>query len=182
MTMKTQIALLVVALLALFSGCMNMPTPVSQITPSYISGLRYEDFDCSRLAAEMDSLARRENQLVIAQEQRIKTSEIQAFWWGYGQGDGIEASELANVRGEKEAMRRAMERKRCEEGIPSTAQDHILPSSTEEKTVKPAGVLQEQQFGKTPDERLEELKRLKDKNLITDEEYENKRKQILEGL
>ena len=91
-----------------------MPTPPSQITGSYTSGLRYESFDCSRLATELDSLARRENQLVIAQEQRIKTSEAQAFWRGYGQGDGIEASELANVRGEKEAVRKAMEVKGCQ--------------------------------------------------------------------
>ena len=95
-------------------GCMNMPTPSSQITGSYTSGLRYEDFDCSRLAVELDSLARRENQLVIAQEQRIKTSQTQAFWWGFGQGDGIEASELANVRGEKEVIRKAMETKKCQ--------------------------------------------------------------------
>jgi hypothetical protein len=92
---------------------MNMPTPPSQITGSYTSGLRYESFDCSRLAAEVNSLARRENQLVAAQEQRYKTSETQAFWWGFGQGDGIEASELANVRGEKEAVRSAIEVKGC---------------------------------------------------------------------
>jgi len=98
---------------AFLAGCMNMPTPTSQITGSYTSGLKYESFDCSRLAVELDSLARRENQLVIAQEQRIKTSKTQAFWWGYGQGDGIEASELANVRGEKEAVRKAMEAKDC---------------------------------------------------------------------
>jgi len=59
------------------------------------------------------SLARRENQLVAAQNQRIKTSETQAFWYGYGQGDGIEASELANVRGEREAVRNAMDTKVC---------------------------------------------------------------------
>lgn len=99
---------------AFLAGCLNMPTPPSQITGSYTSGLKYESFDCSRLAAELDSLARRENQLVIAQEQRIKTSQTQAFWWGFGQGDGIEASELANVRGEKEAVRKAMEAKGCE--------------------------------------------------------------------
>lgn len=58
-------------------------------------------------------MQRRENQLVVAQEQRIKTSQVQAFWWGMGQGDGIEASELANVRGEKEAVRTAMEGKGC---------------------------------------------------------------------
>jgi hypothetical protein len=106
------IALVVITFTAL-TGCMNMPTPTSQITGSYVSGLKYENFDCERLAVEMDSLTRRENQLVTAQEQRIKTSQVQAFWWGFGQGDGIEASELANVRGEKEAVRRAMEAKGC---------------------------------------------------------------------
>jgi len=104
---------LAVVLLVALVGCMNMPTPTSQITGSYTSGLRYEDFDCARLSVELNSLARRENQLVIAQEQRIKTSKMQAFWWGFGQGDGIEASELANVRGEKEAVRRAMNVKGC---------------------------------------------------------------------
>jgi hypothetical protein len=94
-----------------------MPTPPSQITGSYTSGLRYEDFDCQKLSTELDSLARRENQLVIAQEQRIKTSQTQAFWWGFGQGDGIEASELANVRGEKEVVRKTMDTKKCNQAI-----------------------------------------------------------------
>lgn len=103
---------LIFAVLSL-AGCFNMPTPSGQITGSYTSGLKYEEYPCSRLAVELDSLARRENQLVLAQEQRIKTSNIQAFWLGYGQGDGIEASELANVRGEKEAVRTAMAAKSC---------------------------------------------------------------------
>lgn len=104
---------LVVVTPVLLAGCLNMPTPPSQITGAYTSGQKYETFDCSRLSVETDSLARRENQLVIAQEQRIKTSQTQAFWWGVGQGDGVEASELANVRGEKEAVRTAMAAKRC---------------------------------------------------------------------
>ena len=118
MNKKHILILLVLIPLIIISGCMNMPTPVSQITGSYTSGLRYEDFDCSRLSIELNSLARRENQLAIAQEQRIKTSQTQAFWWGFGQGDGIEASELANVRGEKEAVRKAMEKKGCQ--LPTT--------------------------------------------------------------
>jgi len=101
----------------LLSGCFNMPTPASQITGSYSSGLKYEEYPCQRLAVELESLARRENQLVVAQEQRIKSSSVQAFWLGFGQGDGIEASELANVRGEKETVRKAMEIKQC--GKPS---------------------------------------------------------------
>ena len=99
---------------ALIAGCTNMPTAPSQITGSYTSGLEYEKYDCSLLAKELSALARRENQLVIAQEQRIKTSQTQAFWFGYGQGDGLEASELANVKGEKEAVRKAMSIKDCE--------------------------------------------------------------------
>jgi hypothetical protein len=95
------------------ASCANMPTPASQITGSYTSSLNYEGFNCSKLSAEISSLARRENQLVIAQEQRIKTSQLQAFWWGFGTGDGIEASELANVRGAKEAVRSAVDAKGC---------------------------------------------------------------------
>jgi len=96
------------------SGCMNMPTPASQITGSYTSEIMYENYDCHKLGVEMSSLARRENQLTIAQEQRVKSSQAQAFWWGVGQGDGVEASELASVRGEKEAVRTAMESKGCD--------------------------------------------------------------------
>ncbi len=88
-----------------------MPTATSQITGAYTSGIKYEGHTCSTLAKEIASLARRENQLGIAQKQRIKTSRMQAFWHGYGQGDGIEASELANVRGEKEAVRFEIETK-----------------------------------------------------------------------
>lgn len=114
--MKKELKLVLLALILLtILGCANMPTPPSQITGAYISGLRYEDFDCRKLAVEFDSLSRRENQLVIAQEQRIKTSQVQAFWWGFGLGDGIEASELANVKGEKEAVRKAMETKGCQQ-------------------------------------------------------------------
>lgn len=104
--------LLMAASLAL-SGCMNMPTPPSQITSAYTSNLKYDQFTCEQLSAELNSLARRENQLTIAQEQRIKTSKVQAFWYGYGQGDGVEAAELANVRGEHEAVRKAIETKGC---------------------------------------------------------------------
>lgn len=95
------------------TACANMTTPSSQITSAYTSSLPYEKLSCDKLAIEMNSLARRENQLVVAQEQRVKTSQMQAFWWGFGQGDGIEASELANVRGEKEAVRRVFEMKEC---------------------------------------------------------------------
>ena len=95
------------------AGCPNMPTQTSQITGAYVNSLKYEGIDCPRLSVEYDSITRRESQLAIAQEQRVKTSKVQAFWYGFGQGDGIEAAELANVRGEREAVRKAMDAKGC---------------------------------------------------------------------
>jgi len=102
-----------IACAMLLAGCLNMPTPESQITGAYVSTLNYEQFECARLFAEQDSLSRRESELAAAQKQRVKTSQMQAFWWGFGQGDGVEATELARVRGEQEAVRKAIETKNC---------------------------------------------------------------------
>lgn len=95
------------------TSCMNMPTPTSQITGSPTTGIEYKSLSCSKLSREMDALIRRENQLVIAQEQRIKTSQMQAIWHGFGQGDGVEASQLAEVRGSKESLMSVMADKNC---------------------------------------------------------------------
>lgn len=111
MKRKSHIALAIAT--AGLAGCLNMPTQTSQITGAYVNSLKYEGIDCPRLSVEYDSITRRESQLAIAQEQRVKTSKVQAFWYGFGQGDGIEAAELANVRGEREAVRKAMDAKRC---------------------------------------------------------------------
>jgi hypothetical protein len=100
--------------ISMLGGCaINMPTPASQITGAYVSPLKYEPYDCVALANEISSLSRRENSLVAAQGQRIKTSETQVLWTGYGMGDGVEAAELANVRGEREAVLTAMGKKSC---------------------------------------------------------------------
>lgn len=117
--MRSKQALTIAASCAILAGCMNLPTQSSQITGAYVSSLKYEEFSCERLTAEADSLSRRESQLVIAQDQRLKSGKVQAFWLGYGQGDGIEASELANVRGEREAVRKAMDVKQCSGAAPS---------------------------------------------------------------
>lgn len=113
MNIKSIILPVLLASATIATGCANMPTPPSQITGSYTSELKYKPYDCSHLAIEQKSLIRRESQLVVAQEQRIDTSEIQAFWLGYGLGDGIEASELAIIRGEMEVVKKEIEIKKC---------------------------------------------------------------------
>lgn len=90
-------------------GCFNLPSDPAQITGIHVSDQKYSRYDCNELAVEMNSLARRENLLIVAQEQRRSSSKFQAFWTGFGNGDGIEAAELASVRGELEAIRRSTE-------------------------------------------------------------------------
>ena len=101
------------SLIIILSSCANMPTRSNQITGSYTSGIKYEDYSISRLEVELEALTKRESDLVVAQDQRLKSSQVQAFWWGFGNGDGIEAAELARVRGEKQAVIKAIELKRA---------------------------------------------------------------------
>ncbi len=110
--MKARTIYAIVAL-PLLAGCFNLATRPEQITGSYSSPLKYTSYECKALAVESASLARRENQLRTAQEHRRKSDKVQAFWLGFGTGDGIEASELANVRGDSEAVRQAMSLKGC---------------------------------------------------------------------
>ncbi len=105
--------LLTIFSVASLGGCMNMPTPPEQITGSYVSSVKYEGFDCKKLRNELSELSSREDVLVLAQERRINTGNIQAFWVGFGNGDGIEAFELASVRGERAAARKSLLRNEC---------------------------------------------------------------------
>ena len=114
--MRTQFfALLLAAVSSLFVSCsVNAPTPSSQITASPVSELKYADFTCASLTAALESLAQRSLDLTRAQEQRIKSSEVQGTILGVGQGDGAEASELSKVRGEQAAASKVFNAKRCE--------------------------------------------------------------------
>ena len=112
MIMKYIQSIIVLLIPVIFNSCANMPTRSNQITGSYTSGIKYEDYTISRLEVELEALNKRESDLVLAQDQRVKSSQVQAFWWGFGNGDGIEAAELARVRGEKDAVTKAIEIKR----------------------------------------------------------------------
>lgn len=114
--MKKLINMAAIVIMAItFTSCANMPTNPTQITGAYTSDIVYVHLKCDQLATEFNHLSRRESKLNLAQEQRIKTSNMQAFWLGYGTGDGIEASELSEVRGDIDAVRRVMENKHCKQ-------------------------------------------------------------------
>jgi hypothetical protein len=114
--MRTQfLALLLAVVSSLLVSCLvNAPTPSSQIAAAPVSELKYADYTCASLTAALESLARRNLDLIRAQEQRIKSSEVQGTILGVGQGDGAEASELSKVRGEQAAAAKVFNAKRCE--------------------------------------------------------------------
>jgi hypothetical protein len=110
---KVYLSVLLSCSIVLLSGCLNMPTKASEIAGIPVSGAAYKGWDCDQLLLEFDHLKRREGTLVSAQGQRHKTSKTQAFWHGFGQGDGIEASELARVRGELTALEKMINQLGC---------------------------------------------------------------------
>ena len=114
--MRTRILVLLLTVISsLLASCsVNAPTPSSQITAAPVSELKYADYTCASLTAVLESLAQRSLDLTRAQEKRIKSSEVQGTILGVGQGDGAEASELSQVRGEQAAASKVFNAKRCE--------------------------------------------------------------------
>ena len=115
-TQKTKVEAAIAASIfaaLLLSGCINMSTPPAQIASSQTSARNYTEFTCEQLVDALGTLAREETQLVAAQERRVKMSNVQALVIGVGQGDGAEASNLAQVRGERQAVRNAMIARQC---------------------------------------------------------------------
>ena len=114
--MKAKIKTLAAALVAsaLAAGCYPTATSQGEITGTYISPKTYKSFTCEELVIEQESLSRREAQLSIAQESRHKDDQFKSWLGIPTRGDGIEASELANMRGQMEAVQVAISRKKCD--------------------------------------------------------------------
>ena len=97
----------------LLAGCFNLATKPSEISAAYVPASQYASYDCNQLSVELRNLARRKNDLTAAQEGRRQSSKVQAFWLGFGNGDGVEAPELANVKGEILAVQKQSDLKGC---------------------------------------------------------------------
>lgn len=101
----------------LLAGCFNLATKPAEISAAYVPSSQYASYDCHQLSVELTNLARQKNDLTVAQESRRHSSKVQAFWLGFGNGDGVEAPELATVKGEILAVQKQRELKGC----PSTS-------------------------------------------------------------
>jgi hypothetical protein len=101
------------AVALIFSAC-NLTTPVVEIQGAYFSPLPFALHACPELLQEFWRLDQREANLAKAHHDHKITSDWQAVLFGFGKGDGVAASELANVRGQQEVIISVMTSKDCQ--------------------------------------------------------------------
>ncbi|MFG1498870.1 hypothetical protein ABMA70_01590 [Halobacteriovorax sp. XZX-3] len=103
-----------IVLFFLLTSCANMSTEPEHVKASYVSPQKYANFDCKMLVSEYGGLKQHEKVLVDAQRRRVDDSYSQALMFGgIGKGDGVEAFELASVRGQIIAVKKNYESKNC---------------------------------------------------------------------
>lgn len=112
--MKRGLMLIAVTGLGLaLSGCFNIGTKPSEITPAFVPASQYQNESCRELEVDRASLYQRESLLTTAQNQRRSSNKLQAFWVGFGNGDSVGAGELAQVKGEILAIEKERQLKNC---------------------------------------------------------------------
>lgn len=114
----------------LVSGCASNP---DKLDAAYVSPVKYEQYNCPQIATEMDYVGQRTTKL----HQRLESERTADNWqMGVGLvlfwpslfflegGDGPEAAEYSQLKGEYEALRQTSVAKQC--GIASRSPDEIM--------------------------------------------------------
>ena len=114
----------------LISGCASNP---DKLDAAYVSPVKYEKYNCQQVATEMDYVGQRTTKL----HQRLESERTADNWqMGVGLvlfwpsllflegGDGPEAAEYSQLKGEYEALRQTSVAKQC--GIASKSPDEIM--------------------------------------------------------
>lgn len=138
--MKRTVALAVASIL--LASCATNP---DKIDAAYVSPLKYQNYDCQQIGMEMDYIGNRTTKLYQRMKSERKKDNWQMgvglvlFWpalFALEGGDGPEASEYAQLKGDFEALRQASVQKKCELSYRSPEQ--IIKESAEKDGVKPS--------------------------------------------
>lgn len=122
------------------AGCASNP---DKIDAAYVSPLKYKDFDCDQIALEMDYVGQRTTKLYSRLKKEHGKDQAQMgvglvlFWpalFFLEGGDGPEAAEYAQLKGEFEALRENSVQKRCQ--IESKSPDEIFQEAAEQNPTK----------------------------------------------
>lgn len=113
--MRVQLSLLAAVLLA---GCASS---ADNIAPSYVSSAAYQNYNCQQLTEEARRVSQHASRAAGVQDKKARNDAIATgtalvlFWPAafFVSGDGANAAELANLRGQKEAIEEAAIQKDC---------------------------------------------------------------------
>lgn len=102
----------------LIVGCASKS---SEVAPTYISPMIYQNYNCQQLAQEAQSVSTRAAQIAGVQDQKstndavVTGVAIVVFWPAafFVKGDGATAAELGNLRGHMNAIEQASIQKKC---------------------------------------------------------------------
>lgn len=124
---------------SILSGCATSP---NELPTTYVSPLKYKKYDCDQLIEEMDHVSHRTANLYTTLDKKASTDSAQmgvgllllwpALFFLEG-GDGPEATEYSNLKGEFKAIRTATVTKKCStEFIPLSPEEIIKKNSLEQ--------------------------------------------------
>ena len=126
---------LVVSILLI--GCASNP---DKIDAAYVSPLKYKDYDCDQIAMEMDYVGKRTTELYHRLKKERKADNWQMgvglvlFWptlFALEGGDGPEATEYAQLKGEHEALRQNSVERKCD--IDYRSPEQIMEDSAKQE-------------------------------------------------
>jgi hypothetical protein len=117
----------------IIEGCASHP---EKLEASYVSPLQYKDYDCDQIAAEFERLSRRITQLYNSLESEADADDVQmgvgllllwpTLFWLEG-GDGPQAVEYSQLKGEFSALEKVAIQKKCDpEIIPPNPEEQML--------------------------------------------------------
>jgi len=114
----------------ILGACASDPDKMSA---TYVSPLKYSKYDCDQIIMEMDHVSRRTSNLYRHLDKKSSNDDVAMgvglilFWpalFLLEGGDGPEATEYANLKGDYEALRSNVVQKKC-------SQDNLPPSPEE---------------------------------------------------
>ncbi len=116
--MKVVAKTIIMFTLSTLFGCASHP---DKMGATYVSPIKYEGYNCQQLAAEIDYVGKKTTELYTRLRRESNTDSWQIFggvilWpilFTVEGGDGPEASEYSQLKGEFTALRTASVKKKC---------------------------------------------------------------------
>lgn len=183
---------IIVGLAIGLSACANRP---SSIKPSFVSHERFIALECpairDRLVSARHDLAR----YSVLQEQKANNDAVGVFLLGvpFSKMSGDHEADVARAKGEIEALETAQIKNRCDnnnnfaaprmQAAPAPATAAAVAAAGPAPAAAPAAAATAAAAPtSTAQSQLEALRRLHADGLITQQEYDTKRKKVLDGL